>query len=117
MKIQITTHELQDLTRLFQTTLNEVAESAIRRLQMDAVDNILKKRLESQSYPIEADANEEGYLTTPITQNEISKIIDASAGKISDINITELGLYNVDVHISETVSANVKVWVVPNSHT
>lgn len=79
----------------------------------------LADRIAEQSITIEANANDEGHLYGSVGAPEISKAL-----KQTDITITpdqvrlkgplkELGLYTVDIHLSQDIEAQLKVWVVP----
>ena len=79
----------------------------------------LAEQLNKQSITIEANANDEGHLYGSVGAAEIVKAL-----KQADITITadqvrlkgplkELGLYTVQIHLSQDIEGELKVWVVP----
>jgi len=79
----------------------------------------LAEQLNKQSITIEANANDEGHLYGSVGASEIVKAL-----KQHDITITpdqvrlkgplkELGLYTVQIHLSQDIEGELKVWVVP----
>lgn len=79
----------------------------------------LAEQLNKQSITIEANANDEGHLYGSVGAGEIVKAL-----KQADITITpdqvrlkgplkELGLYTVQIHLSQDIEGELKVWVVP----
>ncbi len=79
----------------------------------------LAEQLNKQSITIEANANDEGHLYGSVGASEIVKAL-----KQADITITpdqvrlkgplkELGLYTVQIHLSQDIEGELKVWVVP----
>ncbi len=79
----------------------------------------LAEQLNKQSITIEANANDEGHLYGSVGAGEIVKAL-----KQHDITITpdqvrlkgplkELGLYTVQIHLSQDIEGELKVWVVP----
>ncbi len=79
----------------------------------------LAEQLNKQSVTIEANANDEGHLYGSVGASEIVKAL-----KQHDITITpdqvrlkgplkELGLYTVQIHLSQDIEGELKVWVVP----
>lgn len=74
-----------------------------------------KRKLEAVSYTIETKADDEGILCTAIGKDRLAKAIGVPTSDIlSDLTITELGLYSVVVCLSKDTYATVKVWVVPD---
>jgi large subunit ribosomal protein L9 len=79
----------------------------------------LAEQLNKQSVTIEANANDEGHLYGSVGASDIVKAL-----KAHDITITpdqvrlkgplkELGLYTVQIHLSQDIEGELKVWVVP----
>jgi large subunit ribosomal protein L9 len=92
---------------------------AIEKSRLAGIQS-LADRIARQSVTIEANANDEGHLYGSVGAAEI-----VAALKSQDITITadqvklqgplkELGLYTVAIALHPTISAELKVWVVPS---
>ena len=82
---------------------------------------MLARRLEKHSTTIEANANEEGHLYGSVSAEDIASALRKEQFVIEERQVVlegplkELGLYNVQVHLTEEVNVEIKVWVVPAS--
>ena len=96
-----------------QAKLEAIAKARLAGIKKEA------DRIGKQSVTIEANANDDGHLYGSVGAAEI-----VAALKAQDITITndqvklegplkELGLYTVNVALHSSVTAELKVWVVP----
>jgi large subunit ribosomal protein L9 len=75
--------------------------------------------LASQSFTIEANANDEGHLYGSVGPAEIVNVLKAQDISINHDQVRlegplkELGLYTVKLHMGHDIFAELKVWVVP----
>ncbi len=81
--------------------------------------NLIKEKLESKSYEISAECNEEGNLYGAISQQDILKSISEDSDLINSDSvilpsIKSLGDYNVTIRIYEDVSADIKITIKKN---
>lgn len=84
---------------------------------------MLAKKLEKHSITIEANANEEGHLYGSVTAVDIVKALKKEDFNLEenqvklDGHLKELGLYHVSIELTEEVTSEVKLWVVPSEST
>ena len=78
----------------------------------------LAQKLTETSVTIEGRANEEGHLFGSVSPSQISAALRAKGFAIEDRQVRmehplkEIGVFDVKIHLHQTVEATVKVWVV-----
>ncbi|MCU0958928.1 MAG: 50S ribosomal protein L9 [Pirellulaceae bacterium] len=81
----------------------------------------LAAEIGKQSVTIEANANDEGHLYGSVNANDIAAALKQNGITIAPDQVRlegllkELGLYTVKVHLHQTITAELKVWVVPTA--
>lgn len=78
----------------------------------------LAQKLAETSVTIEGRANEEGHLFGSVNQSQVAAALRGKGFAIEDRQVRlehplkEIGVFDVKVHLHQTVEATVKVWVV-----
>lgn len=87
----------------------------------------LKKQIERGSWTTERDSDEAGTLFKPLTIDEINQVLFGDASDVKrpenieieynteTTNITELGLYTIELDLGCSIQSKAKLWVVPTA--
>jgi len=78
----------------------------------------LAKKLESASFTLAVEANEEDTLYGSVTSQEVARLLEAEGYKIDEKNIfvdepvKSLGIYAVKIKLHPDIETQIKVWIV-----